>query len=194
MVERNLEKIISNWLFRNKILIIYGARQVGKTTLAKQFLKKHGSLKGYYNCELPSIRSVLESKEPSILSKEFGDQKLIVLDEAQYIPEIGRILKIIADHLEGVQVIATGSSSFDLAQHTSEALTGRALNFTLYPFSYQELGQIFRYSERKALLENFLLFGMYPEIVTAKKEEAKTLLNDLTSRYLYKDIFMFENI
>jgi predicted AAA+ superfamily ATPase len=195
MIQRQLQAVVNRWLFRGKIVILYGARQVGKTTLAKVLLREHGGdLNAYYNCEIPSVRQVLEQQEPELLRREFGAHRLIVLDEAQYIPDIGQILKVIADHLPEVQIIATGSSSFELAQRTGEPLTGRALTFTLYPFSYEELGQLHRPGERSGLLENWLRFGTYPEIVQASQEDTRFLLDDLTSRYLYKDIFVFENI
>ena len=195
MIQRQLQAVINRWLFRKKVIIIYGARQVGKTTLAKTLLRQHGSdQNAYYNCEIPSVRRVLEQQEPGLLRREFGQHRLIVLDEAQYIPNIGQILKIIADHLPEVQIVATGSSSFELAQRTGESLTGRALTFTLYPLSYEELDQLYRSSERAGLLENWLRFGTYPEVVQASSEDTKFLLDDLTARYLYKDIFIFENI
>lgn len=195
MIQRQLQAVVDRWLFRGKIIILYGARQVGKTTLAKTLLREHGSdLNAYYNCEIPSVRQVLEQQEPELLRREFGKHRLIVLDEAQYIPNIGQILKVIADHLPEVQIVATGSSSFELAQRTGEPLTGRALTFTLYPFSYEELGQLHRPSERSGLLESWLRFGTYPEVVQASQEDTRFLLDDLTSRYLYKDIFVFENI
>lgn len=195
MVQRQLQAVVNRWLFRGKVIILYGARQVGKTTLAKVLLREHGGgANAYYNCEIPSVRQVLEQQEPELLRREFGTHRLIVLDEAQYIPNIGQILKVIADHLPEVQIIATGSSSFELAQQTGEPLTGRALTFTLYPFSYEELGALYRPSERSGLLENWLRFGTYPEAVQASQEDTKFLLDDLTARYLYKDIFVFENI
>ncbi|MEQ9299065.1 MAG: ATP-binding protein [Cyclobacteriaceae bacterium] len=193
MVQRQQEATIERWLFRNKVIIIYGARQVGKTTLAKSLLKKYGDLEGYYNCELPSIAPLL-SYEPSLLKQEFGRHKLIVLDEAQFVPDIGTKLKIIADELPEVQIIATGSSSFELAQKTSEPLTGRALTFTLFPLSYQELLQLYRPVDLKAKLDALLRYGSYPELVTATSEEARILLDDLAARYLYKDVLMFENL
>jgi len=195
MIQRQLQAVVNRWLFRGKVIILYGARQVGKTTLAKVLLREHGGdANAYYNCEIPSVRQVLEQQEPELLRREFGTHRLIVLDEAQYIPNIGQILKVIADHLPEVQIIATGYSSFELAQRTGEPLTGRALTFTLYPFSYEELGQLHRPSERLGLLENWLRFGTYPEIIQASQEDTKFLLDDLTARYLYKDIFVFENI
>ena len=194
MIERKLKSVLARWLFRNKVLIIYGARQVGKTTLVKSLLAENDSPDAYYNCEIPSVREVLTSQEPSLLRREFGNHRLIVLDEAQFVPDIGRVLKIIVDHLPDVQIVATGSSSFELAQHTSEPLTGRALTFTLFPLSYEELGQLYRPSERKAQLDTWLRYGSYPEIAQASAVDAKLLLDDLAAKYLYKDVFTFENL
>lgn len=194
MIKRDLQGILSKWLFRKKILIVYGARQVGKTTLVRAILKEHGSVDGYYNCEIPSIQDLLSSKEPTQYRKVFGGHKILVLDEAQNVPDIGLILKIMADHLPDLQVIATGSSSFELAQKTSEPLTGRAIGFTLYPFSYHELSTQFRSSERKVQLADWLVYGTYPEIALAGKKDGRILLDDLTNKYLFKDILIFQNL
>ena len=194
MIQRSLQPIIEKWLFRKKIIIIYGARQVGKTTLAKTILKQHGSPEDYYNCEIPSVRALLESKEPARIKKEFGSKKLIILDEAQFVPDIGLILKIISDSLSDLQIIATGSSSFELAQKTSEPLTGRSLAFILYPFSIVELSTVYKSIDRTVLLDSWLRFGTYPEIALSNHQDAKILLNDLANKYLYKDIFTFENL
>ncbi len=194
MIRRDLQNILTHWLYRKKILILYGARQVGKTTLAKSILEEQKSPETYFNCEVPSVREILDTMEPSVLKREFGNHKVIVLDEAQNIEDIGKKLKIFADHLPEIQIIATGSSSFELAQKTSEPLTGRALTFTLYPFSYKELGQKYNSLDRRAQLSHWLLYGTYPEIEQAAISEARVLLEDLSSRYLYKDIFLFENI
>ena len=102
MIKRELRSVIDSWLFKNKVLIIYGARQVGKTTLAKQILNDHESKDAYYSCEIPSVRESLASKEPSILKRYFGHHKIMVLDEAQFVPEIGQILKIFSDHLPDI--------------------------------------------------------------------------------------------
>lgn len=194
MIDRSLYPIINNWLFRDKIIILYGARQVGKTTLARKILSEYSNLDAYYNCEIPSIKQLLQTKEPEALKREFGSHKVIVLDEAQFIPDIGDILKIIADHLPDIQIIATGSSSFELAQKTGEPLVGRALTFTLYPLSYAEMGSVLSPLDRRVSLDHYLTFGMYPEIVQQSTSDARFLLDDLTSRFLYKDIFMFEDI
>lgn len=194
MIKRSIQPIVERWLFRKKIIILYGARQVGKTTLVKALLSKYRQEEGYYNCEIQSVRSALEQEEPSLLKKYLGDKKIVVFDEAQNVTNIGRVLKILIDSYPELQIIATGSSSFDLANQTSEPLTGRALQFVLYPLSYLELNDLYNPFERKAQLGNLLKYGMYPEIVRASEADARVLLDDLSSKYLYKDVLAFENL
>ena len=194
MIKRDIQNHIEQWLFRKKIIIIYGARQVGKTTLVRALLAKYGSLEGYYNCEILSIQRALAQEEPILLKKYLGNHKIVVFDEAQNIPNIGRVLKLLIDTYPDLQIITTGSSSFELANKTSEPLTGRALQFLLYPFSYQELAHRYTPFERQAQLPIFLKYGMYPEIINASEKEAQFLLNDLSSKYLYKDVLAFENL
>jgi predicted AAA+ superfamily ATPase len=192
MIKRNIQAIIEKWLFRGKVIIIYGARQVGKTTLVKALLDKYDVSDGYFNCEIQSVRALLAQEEPIVLKQFLTGKKLVVFDEAQNIPNIGLILKLLNDTYPDIQIIATGSSSFELANKTNEPLTGRALQFTLFPFSYEELGRVYNPLERKALLEKFLQFGHYPEIVLSNQDEIRLLLDDLSSKYLYKDILEFE--
>lgn len=194
MIKRNIQSTIERWLFRGKIIILYGARQVGKTTIAKAILDKYEQPDGYYNCEIQSIKNALTQEEPGLLKKYLADKKIVVFDEAQNIFNIGSTLKLLADTYPELQIIATGSSSFDLANKTSEPLTGRALQFTLYPFSYAELNGLYSSFERKSQLENLLKYGLYPEIVQAPEPDARILLDDLSSKYLYKDVLEFENL
>jgi predicted AAA+ superfamily ATPase len=193
-LQRAIQPLIERWLFRNKIIILYGPRQVGKTTLARTLLEKHGYPGSYFNCEIPSQRARFESKEPSVLKRTIGDSKIIVLDEAQKVPDIGLILKILIDTFPDLQIIATGSSSFELADRTSEPLTGRALTFTLFPFSYNELSQAYSGTDLAVQLDFWLRFGTYPEIALAPEADARILIDDITDRYLYKDVLAFENI
>ncbi|MEZ4776715.1 MAG: ATP-binding protein [Bacteroidia bacterium] len=194
MILREIQSQIERWLFRGKIIILYGARQVGKTTLTKSLISQYGDEAGFYNCEIQSVRSALSSEEPGILKKYLGDKKIVVFDEAQYIPNIGRVLKILIDTYPALQIIATGSSSFSLANQTSEPLTGRAIQFVLYPLSYSEVSDFLNPFERRAQLENFLISGMYPDIVQAPTGDGRILLDELSSRYLYQDVLTFENI
>jgi len=193
-IPRSIETIIEKWLFEGKVITIFGARQVGKTTLVKRLLEKHGDPKHYYDGDLLSVQEVFRSQAPETYRRMFGAARMIVLDEAQQVPDIGRSLKIIHDTLPGVQVLATGSSSFELGNRTSEPLTGRGLSFTLYPFSLRELEHRHTPFEVHAALPFHLRFGLYPEIVDKSEEDARVLLDDLVSKYLYKDVLAFEQL
>ena len=140
MYPRDITVSINYWLDKKEIIILYGARQVGKTTLLREILKKKQDAI-ILNCELPLISEVLESKDLSQIRAIFGDNKIIALDEAQKISEIGSVLKLIYDELPQYKLIATGSSSFELANRISEPLTGRNIKFRLYPLSLSEIKQ-----------------------------------------------------
>jgi uncharacterized protein len=193
-INREIEKLVKNWLFKDKILLLFGARQVGKTTFVKNFLKKYGISKNYYNCELLSVKQKLESENPEELRKYFGNEKFIVLDEAQKIRNIGSVLKIFHDTYPEFQVIATGSSSFDLANKINEPLTGRSLDFLLLPFSINELYALNNFSEIEERFELFLRFGFYPEIINKSEQDSIMLLDSLAGKYLYKDILVHDAI
>ncbi|NUQ22335.1 MAG: ATP-binding protein [Saprospiraceae bacterium] len=193
-ITRSIKTQMEGWLYRGKVLILYGARQVGKTTLSKSFLEPLGDQGLYLNCEIQSVQSALSIREPAVLRRFIGNKKLVVFDEAQYVPGIGEILKLLIDTFPDMQIIATGSSSFQLADRSSEALTGRALTFELYPFSYTELSQAFAPHELKAQLDFWLRFGFYPDIAFSSETDARTLLDNLSSRYLYQDVLEFENL
>lgn len=182
---------------KRNAIIIYGARQVGKTTLVKEILNKYPEKARYINCELFPNRENLETTDIVKLKSFLGNSEIIILDEAQKIRGIGLTLKIIVDTFPEYQVIATGSSSFDLGNKLKEPMTGRTRIFKLYPLSIQELGQKHKLLF-PATLENVLRFGIYPEVITLLYEksetEAKNKLDEITSSYLYKDIFEIENL
>ena len=194
MIERLLEKQIENDLFKGKTIILYGARQVGKTTLAQSLLQKFGSQGRYLNCEILSIEQNLREPEPERLKAFLGNYKVIVLDEAQSVDNIGKTLKVITDTLKDIQIIATGSSSFDIAYKTSEPMTGRVFHHTLYPFSLEEIKQQRDLLAIDGQLETILRFGLYPDVYTSSEEEAVNRLNELASSYLFKDLLKFEGI
>lgn len=195
IISRIAQKQIESRLFQGKAIIVYGARQVGKTTLVKQIIGKYGENAHYFDCELLSVRQNLEIPETDRLKSFLGKYKIVVLDEMQKVPNAGTILKILVDHCPEIQVIATGSSSFELANKTSEPMTGRAIRFTLYPFSVIEMEQKLSRFEIEAKLENIMRFGSYPEVFLAGSEEiSKERLNEIVSNYLYKDILAFEGI
>lgn len=191
---RLIQSKIEDRLFKGKVVVIYGARQVGKTTLIKQIIDKYKEKSLYLNCELLSVQQNLSVPEAEKLKNYIGKYKLVVLDEAQKISNIGVILKILVDTYPDIQVIATGSSSFDLAEKISEPLTGRVDRFILYPFSFEEIEQKYNRFEITAKLENIIRFGSYPEIFFLPEKEAIARLNEISSNYLYKDVLLFEGI
>ena len=186
---------IDNLIKPNKALIIYGPRRVGKTTILNDFLS-HTKLK----CKLDSgdnirTQDILSSQDFDRILEYASGYDLIAIDEAQQIPNIGMGLKIIVDQIPSIMVIATGSSSFDLSGAVGEPLTGRKKTITLYPFSQQELLSIYNRHELKDNLEDFLVYGSYPEVVTAKSRKDKTdVLNELVDSYLLKDILALERV
>ena len=191
MYHRQILPHLEKWLFQNKVLVLYGARQVGKTTISKYLTEKHAGL--YLNCERNEVKNVFLSRNPEKILSYVGEKKFIVLDEAQKIASIGEILKLLIDTYPERQFLATGSSSFNLANQTTEPLTGRKITFVLYPLSLTELNQNKFVLQNQ--LENFLLYGMYPDIVKTKSVDVKKVkLDELAGDYLYKDVLEFENL
>lgn len=181
-------------LSSSKITIIYGPRRVGKTTLLKKFLE---SQKNYLfvTGEDVFVREQLSNQSIEKLRSYIGDKKLLVIDEAQFIPSIGLNLKLIIDHIPNVRVIVTGSSAFDLTKQVGEPLTGRQYIMQLFPISQLELSQIENLSETRSHLEERLLYGSYPETLTLKSISSKQeYLKELVSSYLIKDILAFEGV
>lgn len=192
LIPRAMENFIEKWLFKGKAIIIYGPRQVGKTTLAKQILERHNGK--FVNCEILSIREILSSQNPDKIKSFLGDAKLVVLDEAQKVQNIGTTLKILVDTYPEIQIIATGSSSFDLANEVVEPLTGRNIKFTLFPISLFELYSQFDKFTLNDKLNDFLIYGTYPDIIGHSLDEMQTLINEIASDYLYQDVLAFQNL
>lgn len=186
---------IEPFLEPNKVLIIYGPRRVGKTTILNNFLE-HTTLR--YRLDSGDdfrIQELLSSGNFDRIKEYVGDNELIAIDEAQQIPHIGQGLKIIVDHYPGVRVVATGSSSFDLANQVGEPLTGRKRTIILYPVSQLELAEETSRFDLRNTLEDCLRFGSYPEVLTADSSEKKQeLLNELVGSYLFKDVLAFEKM
>ena len=193
MIKRILENLIVKRLFRGKAIILYGPRQVGKTTLVTSLLEKRKEKTLFLNGDEPDVRELLEGVTSSRLKALFGKSRIVFIDEAQRIREIGLTLKLITDQIKEVQLIATGSSAFDLASHTKEPLTGRKYEFHLFPLAFGEMVEHHGLLEEKRLLKHRLVFGYYPEIVTCPGEE-RELLRLLADSYLYKDLLTLENI
>src|SRR3989344_3231370 len=161
-IKRHLEEVLKANLFQGKVVIVYGARQVGKTTLVKKVVEGN---------------------------------KLVVIDEAQRIKNIGLKLKLMVDNFPQIQIIATGSSSFDLANEINEPLTGRIFEFWLFPLSLGELFNKDQVIEAKRKLETLLVYGSYPDVYQLESEETKAQrVKYLAANYLYKDILKFNNV
>ena len=190
----NLEKL----LCPNKVIIIYGARRVGKTTLLHKFLEKQKDNQEkilFVNGDNIIVRQFLESQSINKLKEFVGNNTLLIIDEAQYISQVGLNLKLIVDHIQDIKVIATGSSSFELAKDIGEPLTGRKYTLKLFPLAQIEIGQIENRYETKANLESRLIYGSYPEIVIMNdNQKRKEYLKELISLYLFKDILALEGI
>ncbi len=193
IIERTIFKRIKNFLFKGKIIAIYGARQVGKTTLVKEFIKIFPEDSIYLNCDEPDIRDLLNNKTSTELKFILGNKKLVVIDEAQRVKNIGITLKLIVDNFPEKQIIVTGSSSFDLTGELAEPLTGRKIDFILFPFSLEEISQVYSPLEIKRLIPKFLVFGMYPEVVL-KPDISQEILKSIAYSYAFKDIFKLYQI
>ena len=191
--ERTLMDKITSWLFKGKVIILYGPRQVGKTTLAKELLDEYsGSL--YLNCERPQVWEMIKSSNPERIRSTIGEANLVVFDEAQKVPEIGQILKLLIDTYPEIQYLATGSSSFELSNELSEPLTGRNIKFIMYPLSIEELGKKYDRIQLKEKIEELLVFGSYPDIVSRPLADKPALLDELAGDYLFRDVLRFDNI
>ena len=191
MIGRNLQKSIELRLFKGKAILVFGPRQSGKSTLIEAVLKEQNFF--YLNGDDADVRELLTDTTATRLKAIFGNKKIVFIDEAQRVANIGLTLKLITDQIKDVQVIASGSSTFELSSQVNEPLTGRKYEFMLYPLSFGEMVRHHGLLEEKRLLEHRLIFGYYPEIVTKPGEE-KELLKLLADSYLYKDLLMLEQI
>lgn len=188
-------KPLDQFLEKNKVLVIYGPRRVGKTTLINQFLSTTALKYKIDSGDNIHVQEILSSSDFELIKEYCSGYQLIVLDEAQNIPNVGKGLKIIVDHIPGIFVIATGSSSFDLSNKIGEPLVGRQRILKLFPFSMLELSDEYNKVELGQRLEEFMIYGLYPEVITAKgKNEKSQYLHDLVNSYLLKDILALENI
>ncbi len=193
MLERILKDLILSELDLKKIVLILGARQVGKTTLLKQIQPNLENSVLWLNGDEPLVRKEFENAGLTKLKQLIGQYKVVLIDEAQRIPNIRLALKIIYDNLKDVQVFVTGSSALYLSDKIKESLAGRKIEYHLYPFSYEEIQNHYGYLEAKANLEFMLTYGNYPEVFT-KQQHARTILLDIVDSYLFKDVFQLYGI
>jgi hypothetical protein len=186
---------LTTYLKPGKALVIYGPRQVGKTTLIKDFLAVCPGRYRLDSGDSIQIQTVLGSQDFDTIKEYAQGYSLIVIDEAQRIPNVGQGLKILVDQIPDIKVIATGSSSFELAGQVGEPLTGRKTTLILYPVSQLELRGLYNAYELKNNLEHWLVFGGYPEITaTESKSEKVRLLEELVQSYLFRDILELEQV
>lgn len=192
MIERQQQQSIEKLLGSRKAIIILGARQVGKSTLLNQlFDQREGVM--WLNGDDWDVRQLLADMTSTRIKALIGANHWVVIDEAQRIPDIGLRLKLITDQVPGVQVVATGSSSFQLASQVNEPLTGRKREFHIFPLTYQEMTAHTNLLEEHRMIPHRMVYGYYPEVVTSPGEE-QTVLRELSNSYLYKDILSLDSI
>ncbi len=191
MLKRHLEAVLKSKINRGKAIILVGARQVGKTTLIKSVLEESEYL--FLDGDDPTVRNLLAGPNTEQIKTLIGDSKIIFLDEAQRIPGIGITLKVITDQFKQVQLLVSGSSSFDLGNELNEPLTGRKWEYELFPISWEEYENSIGFLKSEQQLENRLLYGFYPEVINNQGNEKETLKN-LVNSYLYRDILAFSDI
>lgn len=192
MIQRILSKEINEKLFKGKAILIMGARQVGKSFMLQYEFGNSGNTL-WLDGDEAEVQSLFEAINPQKVKLLMGDKKILIIDEAQSIINIGIKLKLIIDHLPDIQLIVTGSSSFDLCNKINEPLTGRKWEYSLFPLSFQEMLNHHGFMEEKKYLSQRLVFGYYPDVVCQTEDKIK-LLKSLTDSYLYKDILQWERI
>lgn len=191
MYSRELENSIKNKIGTGKAIIIVGARQVGKTTLVKHLLKDQEYL--FFDADDPTIRQLLSNPNTEQIRTFLGNYNTVFVDEAQRIEGIGLTLKIITDQFKDVQLIVSGSSSFDLGNKLNEPLTGRKWEYELFPISWEEFEKKEGFIKAEQQIENRIIYGFYPEVLNNQGKE-REILKNLTSSYLYRDILAFSEI
>ena len=192
MVERHIQSNIQSLLGGGKAIVIMGARQVGKSTLLRQMLGERQDVI-WMNGDDLDIQELFSSITSTRIRAILGSKRLLVIDEAQRISDIGLRLKLITDQVPDVQVIATGSSSFELASKVNESLTGRKREFRMYPLTFGEMVQHTQFLDEVRMIPHRMVYGYYPEVVCNPGDE-RAILKELSDSYLYKDILSLDSI
>lgn len=192
-INRTLEPELKRRLFTGKALVLYGPRQCGKTTLLKHLTAEYGNSVLWLNGDNPDTRNTLHEITTAGWKRLLGNHKILVLDEAQRIDNVGLSLKLITDDLPDIQVIVSGSSAFELMNHAAEPLTGRKFEYRLLPFSFGELCAEHGFFAEKQEREKRMLFGCYPDIVAHPGDEQQRL-SELAGSYLFKDIYALDGL
>lgn len=192
MINRLLANIIEKKLNLGKAIIILGSRQTGKTSLLKSiFESKEGVL--FMNGDDSDIRNLFSNITATRLKAIIGNNQYLVIDEAQRIQDVGLKFKLITDQMPGVQLIASGSSAFELANKLNEPLTGRKWEYRMFPLSFKEMVDHHGFMEENRLLPHRLLYGYYPDVVNHQGSE-KEVLKQLSESFLYKDILLMDQV
>ena len=194
-LNRDIENRLIKQFIPNKVLVLIGPRRVGKTVLIQQILKKIDEPHLLLNGEDMAVQEQLARRTVSHYKNILQGKNILVIDEAQAVPEIGSILKLMVDSIEGLRIMVSGSSAFDMENRTGEPLTGRKNTFKLFAISENEYNQVETIFEKKDQMHQRLVFGNYPELLKLNTNHEKTAyLNELVNSYLLKDILAFENI
>ena len=193
MIRREQTNYAKARLFKGQALLIFGPRQVGKTTFVENLIADLNKKTLFLNGDESDVLVLFENPNASKLKNIIGDNEILVIDEAQRITNIGIVLKIIVDQIKTVQVIATGSSSYELANKLNEPLTGRKYEMYLFPIAFAEMVTHNDLLEEKRALEQRLIYGSYPEIIT-NPIDAKEHIKLIANSYLYKDLFLLDQI
>ncbi len=194
-IPRKALNLIKNKVQPGKVIILLGARRVGKTFLLNQYLKDITEKYIFWNGEDFAVHDLLKRRSVQNYKNILGDAKLLIIDEAQKIPDAGMILKLIVDSFENLKIVVTGSSAFDITNLTGEPLTGRKFEITLYPVSENEFRQIEKPGEWFDNLSQRLVYGNLPELANIENQKDKAeYLREIISSYLLKNILAFENL
>ena len=193
MYNRIQIQTVNNWLFKQKVLILIGARQVGKSTMLKKLLQDSRLRFLMINGEEFHIKKLFEEPTLEKLRQVVGDNKIVLIDEAQQIKNIGLCLKLMIDNIPNVQFIASGSSALEIADEIFEPLTGRHFTFHLYPLSVEEIYGKNNYLSFIATINWHLVYGFYPDVLN-NKTHAKKYLSSIATQYLYKDVLAWKDI
>jgi uncharacterized protein len=192
MIKRELFSVLAQRLNTGKAIVVLGPRQSGKTTLLESVADSQGQYL-LFDCDDPLTREKLENPTTEQLRQMIGSEKLVLVDEAQRVKNIGITLKIITDRMKDVQLLVSGSSALELAGEINEPLTGRKWEYTLYPISWKEFHDYSGSMKSLQQLETRLIYGMYPDVINHLGDE-QDVLRLLTGSYLYKDLLMFKGI
>ena len=192
MVERHIQSNIQSLLGEGKAIVIMGARQVGKSTLLRQMLGERQDVI-WMNGDDLDIQELFSSMTSTRIRAILGSKRILVIDEAQRISDIGLRLKLITDQVPDVQVIAIGSSSFELASKVNEPLTGRKREFRMYPLTFGEMVQHTQFLDEVRMIPHRMVYGYYPEVVCTPGDE-RAILKELSDSYLYKDVLSLDSI